>query len=156
MQNQISQDVFGTNASPTTLTDSLVAGNAMLAKDFSRLSLDVKYTPNTNSAYAQILVEYSNDDLNHSGPTNWYQFVAVLPATTQVDVYASTGDQLGAGSGTPFNVPTSATSVAAEVITVHLSPDTELNAKWVRVRAKEVGGSSAGTLHVRLSLAAGC
>lgn len=152
MHQTATYDVFGTATSPTTLTAAFVAGNTELALFFKKLSLDVEYTPGENNAYAQILIEYSRDPVDHRTPTNWFPFATAIPATTQVDIYAQGGDVMTTTAGTPINVPTKNTSTAAQVVTAHISPDTDLNANWIRIRCKEIFASTAGTLYVSMNL----
>ena len=155
MHNQIAQDVIGTEAAPVTLTTAFAdtVGSTMLAKNFNKLALDVKYTPAAAGAtYVQLIVEYSDEDIGHGTPSNWKQYVTSVSASTQIDVYGQSGLSMGTVSGTPIIIPTSGSAVAAQAITVHINPDTDLVAHWVRVRAKEVTTGAAGTLYVRMAL----
>ncbi|MFA6018480.1 MAG: hypothetical protein WC776_04865 [Patescibacteria group bacterium] len=153
MHTQISQDVIGSPSSPVTLTAAFAdnIGDTMLALYFRRVSLDVQYTPAVTGSYLQLILEYSNDDKMSASPT-FYPFATVVPATTQVDVYAQGGTQMSTASGTPIDIPTAATSTAAQVVTTHIAPDTELLATWIRVRAKEITTGAFGTAFVRMTL----
>lgn len=155
-------DLIGTAASPATLTSSFAGNvsNAEIALHFRKLALEVTYTPaETGATYAQILLEYSNEPLSavngSTGDTalsRWRPFATAVPGTTQVDVYAQGGDQMGTTSGTPINVPTSGSSTSGQAVTVHFAPDTDLNATWIRVRVKEKFTTTAGTIYVGVSL----
>lgn len=156
MNTQVSlYNAIGTRSSPATLTAAF-SGNtsgAFLAIHLKKIALDVLYTPVTTGASANIILEYSQDPLNVSQPTNWQQLTVSIPATTEVDVYAAGGTGMGTGSGTPIVIPTTGTSTGSVPYTPHIAPDTDLIANWVRVKALENNANSSfGTLWVGLSM----
>ena len=161
MQQEAKYNLIGTPSSAATLTAAF-GGNtsgAILALGYRRLALDIDYTPGEDNAYAQILIQYSNEELSDANGSNgasdladWRAFATSVPGTTQVDVYGQGGDQMSTTAGTPINVPTSGTSTASQAMKLHIAPDVDLNARWIRVLVKEKFTSTAGTIHVACSL----
>lgn len=145
---------LGTQAVPVTLT-TLFADNigpTVFANLFKKVAFDVRYTPTANGAYAQLRFEYSQDPIGTAVPANFRPFAVTISATNEVDVYAKGGNNMGTLSGTPIDVPTAGTSIAADVVNAHFMPDTDLVANWIRVEAQEVTTGAGGTLFVQMTL----
>lgn len=155
MHQHVSKSIIGTEASPVTLTAAFAGtvSSTVFAERFKKAAFDVSYVPVTAGANVQLLFEYSNEDKMTVTPAYWKPLSVNISGTTEIDVYAAGGTNMGSASGTPINIPAPGTSSAATAVTCHVTPDTDLVATFLRVRAQEYGASgSFGTLYVRLSL----
>lgn len=146
-KEQCSYDVIGTATTPATLTAAFSGNRSTVeAKYKPNLQLDVLYTPATTNAYAQILVEGSNDD-----GTTWFPVSVLVPSSTEIDVHANLGDGMSTAAGIPYDFPASKTTVISRAVSGMIQY-TGLVSHF-RISAKESVGSGFGTLYVRATVA---
>lgn len=134
--------LFGTLASPSTLTTSFTAAGSVsstprLVKNMPNIVVAGTYTPYSHGSVLQILVERSIDDGSTFEPYNLLEAEsgAILVHTSST-------------TGMPFIIPGDgmATSGTAQ----EFSFDLTLAADYIRISAREITTSTAGTVFAKL------
>lgn len=148
--------VFGTPASPVTLTAlfSDNVGPAIFCRYMRRFYIEGVYTPSANNSFLEVLVEYSNDDpaIYPNGlPTNWRPLTVQVAATTEVDVYANQGTDMGTASGIPLIFPGSKATTANRAVKWE-EDMTDIVAFWIRFSLREHTASTFGTTDMEVTL----
>lgn len=132
---------IGTSASPATLTTAYSGASStpMTAMGLPNMTIAGTYTPRSYGSKALLLLERSIDN----GAT--YQPYTVLePRSTDVLVYTSGSSTT---SGIPFIIPGTGGSTSGTAI--GFSFDLSVVADFIRLSAKEMTTSTAGTISVR-------
>lgn len=135
-------NIMGTSAAPLTLSSALTgAGSASstgrLTKGMPNLSLTGTYTPKTYGAYMQLLVYRSIDDGATYEPYNTLEV-----KSTDILVHTS------GTTGLLFTIPGSGT--AASGTAINYGFDLTMVADYVKVAAKEITTSTAGTVFTKI------
>lgn len=141
--------VFGTAASPKTLTASYVADTkaVQLADSLRGCMLEVSFTPGTTGEFCEVLIETSMDQ-GFGSPTTFYAFSEEnFPDAAPVATY------LGV-EGIPYRFPADiATPTGSTTYTRSYLIGDLRGAVWVRVSARSSGSSGFGTAFIRIRFA---
>ncbi len=121
-----------------------VSSSIILAGGLPNIAIAGKYTPKSYGSIAEILVERS---LDHGATFEPYVTISPESADTLVNTSGT-----GTTNGSPFLVPGNALYLSASGTTIGYSFDLTLVADYIRVSAKEVTTSTAGTLNTQVLL----
>lgn len=139
--------VIGSATVPVTLTSAYTgagaASSSRIAVDgYPNLVLAGTYTPNTYGAKVFILLTRSID-----GGVTYLPYETISP---QSDGTLINTNGTGTTNGSPFVIPGNALGTTASGTAIGFSFDLTAVADFVKVSAKEVTTSTAGTLNVQI------
>lgn len=136
--------VFGTAASPKTLTAAYVADtNAIQVFDgFSKCTIEVSFTPGGNGEFCDVLVETS-EDVTNGIPTVFFPFSEYgFPSAVPVAAYIGV-------EGVPYESPRDVATPQAAT-NYKRSYTVDVTAKYLRFTVKSTAGANFGTAWVRV------
>ena len=137
MQARAQYSIFGTSATPKTLTGSFVADSAhnngvLFFDGFREITLNIKFiTGSATGEFCQVQLETSNDG------TNWFVYSEV----NQPDASPITKLLI---SATPYQFP-SEVATPGSATTYQTSYSIKLQAKGVRLKVKSTAGANFGS-----------
>lgn len=135
--DQVSYDAIGTAAAKAALTSSYTTTpKALYARYLQNINILGSYLPLTDNATLQLLVEMSPDG------TNWAPLPVVNNTATVIQDYTE---------NVPITIPGDSTSTASTAVPI--SYQFSCASQWVRVSAKETGGTTPGSAWVSVTLA---
>ena len=133
---------IGSVASPTTVattTYNNASTTLMNVGGLPNLAFNVGYTPKSYGSRLYVLLERSFDG------TNFYPYATITPETGDVLINTS---GTGTTAGIPFVIPGNSIGTSASGTRIATSWDLTLAASYVRISAKEVSTSTAGTMNL--------
>lgn len=137
-------DMFGTSSTPVRLSGSMVTSSVYRTAGCDKFLVAGAYTPATNNAYLEILVEGSVDDGRLFFPLS-----TTAVGSVETLVYADSGTGMNASSGIPFIIPGDKSSVAGRNVTSTFIELSNLAFNQVRITPFESVTTTNGTAWLR-------